>query len=271
MRAKFSKIFRTSKRAAVFVAINFAIASFSTHLAWGLPSLGAWQEPQKTKTSADSIAAAADTMASSPKRGTDLPTTAAAWYMQGLEQLKEGQLERAATSFDEALRLDPNHVKALVNLARVYIEQKRFEKALDAVNRAIAVDSTSAEAYLVYGRIMYSQEDWPAAIAAYKHSIELTADNPYALNNLALIYIQQEQFDEAIPQLEKAIAQKPDVAFFHNNLGVALQHTGDLYKAIDAFQAALEIDSNYEKAQANLEYVQKLLDEKTSNEPSSEE
>jgi Flp pilus assembly protein TadD len=46
------------------------------------------------------------------------------------------------------------------------------------------------------------------------------------------------------------------VAQFHNNLGLALERTGHVVQAADAYRAALAIDSTYQKASVNLARVE---------------
>jgi hypothetical protein len=48
---------------------------------------------------------------------------------------------------------------------------------------------------------------------------------------------------------------------FQNNFGIALEQTGYLGSALDAFTAAVDADSTYTKAKVNLERVQKRLGE----------
>ena len=57
-------------------------------------------------------------------------------YMYGLSAWKAGPHEQAIASFDEALRLDPEHRKSLLNSARVLLETGRPREALERVERA---------------------------------------------------------------------------------------------------------------------------------------
>ena len=50
--------------------------------------------------------------------------------MLGLSAWKSGDLAKSEQAFEKALSVDPHHVKSLVNLSRVFIEQKRYDDAL---------------------------------------------------------------------------------------------------------------------------------------------
>src|SRR4029453_833670 len=68
-------------------------------------------------------------------------------YMLGLSSWKAGDLDRAESAFVRANELDPKHVKTLLNLARVHLDQGRAKDALGRVTAALALDSSSGEGY----------------------------------------------------------------------------------------------------------------------------
>lgn len=173
-------------------------------------------------------------------------------YDSGLQHLRAGDPTAAVEDFEAILSEKPHHFNALVNLARAEIQLEEYEEALSNVDKAISLDTTDAAAWRVRGRVLQSWGETSDAISAYEKSIQLREDNPYAYNNLGLIYIQQGQFVEALPLLEHAVEQKTDVAFFFNNLGLTYEATGDLTSAEDAFEKALQLDPDYEKASISL-------------------
>ncbi len=196
------------------------------------------------------------------------PKTTWQLYLQGVQQLQQGDAEEAVASFEEVLQADPDHLKSKLNLTRGYLLLEQFEDADTTINEAVTIDSTDAEIHLVRGRVMESIGEREEAISSYKKSIELDPDNnPYAYNNLGLIYILEKKQVEALPFLEKAVEQKDDVKFFYNNLGLAYEASSDFTKAKEAFQTALEIDPGHDKSATNLVRIKTLLGEKITPEP----
>jgi len=195
------------------------------------------------------------------------PKTTWQLYLQGVQQLQEGDAEEAVASFAEVLQADPDHLKSKLNLTRGYLLLEQFEDADTTINEAVTIDSTDADIHLVRGRVMESMGEREEAISSYKKSIELNPDNnPYAYNNLGLIYILEKKHVEALPFLEKAVEQKDDVKFFYNNLGLVYEATRDFTKAKEAFQTALEIDPDHDKSATNLLRIKTLLGEKITPE-----
>lgn len=182
-------------------------------------------------------------------------------YISGVDQRRSGDPHAAVATFEEVLQRVPDHVPAMVNLARAYLDLELYEKAEWVLEGAMEADGSNASVYHVRGRLNQSMGYNEEAISSYQRSIELDSFNPYAYNNLALIYIEDSLFHEAVPLLEKAIDQKGDVVFFHNNLGIAYEGIGNLIEAEGAFLQALNNDPGYEKSINNLQRVQDRLAE----------
>ena len=120
-------------------------------------------------------------------------------YMYGLSSWKAGDPEQALISFDEALRIDPQHRKSLLNSARVLLDTGRPREALDRIERAMGLEPLSAEGLRLLGRARYELKQVPEAIDAYQRAIALDERDVWAMNNLGLIYIQQDRSEDALP------------------------------------------------------------------------
>lgn len=183
------------------------------------------------------------------------PENAWGHFMLGLSAWKSGDLGRAEKAFDAALALDPDHVKSLVNLSRVLIEQKRFDDALDKLARASDIEPDSNEVSRLQGRAYHAKGKTEDAVAAYRRAIEGDATDAWSMNNLGLLLLEERRPDEALPLLAKAVELRKEVPAFHNNLGMALEHTGRFRAAATAYSGALTADPAYGKAQQNLARV----------------
>jgi tetratricopeptide (TPR) repeat protein len=192
------------------------------------------------------------------------PENAWGHYMYGLSSWKSGDPEQAMTSFDDALRLDPQHRKSLLNSARVLLDAGRPREALERVERAMTIEPLSAEGLRLLGRARYELKQIPEAIDAYQRAIALDERDVWAMNNLGLIYIQQDRSDSALPVLARAVELRRDSPVFQNNLGTALERTDHYAAAKKAYESALATDSTYGKAAASLARVTQLAESDTS-------
>jgi tetratricopeptide (TPR) repeat protein len=195
---------------------------------------------------------------------TGRPGSVLGHFMLGMSAWKGHDLVRAGKAFDAALAVDPGHLKSLVNLSRVRIEQKQCDEAIDLLTRAGAIEPTSAEVHRLLGRAYHVQGKTVAAVEAYRHAIDLDERDVWSMNNLGLLLLEQQRSDEALPLLVQAVELRKDVPAFHNNLGMALEHTGRFGDAAAAYKEALTADPTYDRAKQNLarvEAVKERLDD----------
>jgi tetratricopeptide (TPR) repeat protein len=186
---------------------------------------------------------------------TERPANAWGHYMLGLSAWKSGDLAKSEQAFEKALSVDPKHVKSLVNLSRVLIEQNRHDEAVERLSRAAEIDPESTDVYRLLGRTYHTQGKTEEAVTAYRRAIELNELDAWSMNNLGLMFLETERADEALPLLTNATELRPEVPVFHNNLGMALEHMGRFRAAETEYKAALAADPGYEKAKRNLERV----------------
>jgi len=184
------------------------------------------------------------------------PNNAWGHFMLGLSAWKGGDLAKAEMAFEEALRIDPDHTKSLMNLSRVLIEQRRFDDAIAKLTHASEIDTNSAEVNRLMGRTYQDQGKIDDAEAAYRRAIALDGKDAWSMNNLGFLFLEQGRPGDALPVLAKAVELRKDVPTFHNNLGMALEHSGRFAAAAAEYNSALAADPGYEKAKRNLARVE---------------
>ncbi len=186
------------------------------------------------------------------------PDNAWGHYMFGLSSKRAGDVKQAEIALSRAIELDPKHVKSLLNLSRVLIDDMRPQEALDALDRALELDNESNDAYRLQGRAFHNLGWLDDATHAYREAILIDSTDAWSMNNLALVQLEQEQYDDALHALARTIELRDDVAIFFNNLGMALEHTGHIRDAATAYTSAVELDVAYDKASNNLARVEAI-------------
>jgi predicted Zn-dependent protease len=183
------------------------------------------------------------------------PDNAWGHYMLGLSSWKTGDHTRALEAFDAALRIEPSHRKSLLNSARVLLETSRPKDALNRIEQALAIEPLSGEGLRLMGRAHYELGEMDEAVDAYQRALALDDKDVWAMNNLGYLYIQQGRSDAALPPLARAVEIRGNVPVFQNNFATALERSGHLVAAREAYGKALEADSTYAKAAVGLERV----------------
>ena len=106
---------------------------------------------------------------------------------RGRMLLAEGKIDAAISEFQRAIKMDPKHGAALLNLAQAYERGNRNDEAVEA----------------------------------YRKSIDVEPRNFYAHNNLGVLYDKQGKYDEAIAEFQSALTQQPNDAMALKNLETA--------------------------------------------------
>ncbi len=109
------------------------------------------------------------------------------YYMLGLSAWKAGDFQKSEKAFDQALSIDPDHVKSLVNSGRLFIEQERHAEALERLNLAAEIDPDSLEVQRLLAATHKANGNIDEAVAAYRRVIDLKDNDAEAISQLALL------------------------------------------------------------------------------------
>jgi len=183
------------------------------------------------------------------------PDNAWGHYMLGLSAWKAGRPRLAEEGFRAALDRDPDHVKTLVNLSRLLLEQDRTGDAGATIEHALEVAPDDPVVLRVAGNVRTAQGRLEEAEDLYRASALRDPEQAWSLNDLGLVLVRLGRYDEALAPLARAVTLEPGEPAFQNNLGAALERTGHPAQAAEAYRRALESTPDYRKAQVSLERV----------------
>ena len=114
-------------------------------------------------------------------RGTpteDPKVEAERYHSIGLGFFRRGEYESALAAFQQAVRLQPNDVRAVNNLGFTYYQVGRYQEASDEVRRALTLDPTRAVAWLNLGDALDKLGDGPGAAEAWTKYLTMIPESP---------------------------------------------------------------------------------------------
>ena len=134
------------------------------------------------------------------------------------------------------------------------LRQGQSAQALDKVNQFLSAKPRDAQGRFLRGLILVEQNKAAEAIAVFTKLTEDYPELPEPYNNLAVLYASQGQYDKAKTSLEMSIRTHPSYATAYENLG-------DVYAklATQAYDKALQLDSNNPTAQSKLSLIRDLF------------
>ena len=139
------------------------------------------------------------------------------WEMRGICQAKQGQFNAAITSLNVAIGLNPEAKGALNAVGTLCYESENYEKAVEFYESSLAVDKFQAATLFRHGTSLWFLKRWGDAIEFLKIYTRLSPKDPKGWNNL----------------------------------GVVLREKGDIKRAMECYQKALQLDPEFEIAKQN--------------------
>lgn len=177
----------------------------------------------------------------------DLWVTAIFLNNRAIRSLRDGKLEAASATLEQALRLVPDFVGALGNLGVVRRRQGDVDGALDAYRRALEIEPRDAS-ILANLAGLYTSLGRPREAAAALRSADLRAANPWTLLVRGDLEVADGKPEDALAYYRKARRLAPDLVEVWVSIGQAEAERGRMKAARKAVTRALTLSPDDEAA-----------------------
>lgn len=179
-------------------------------------------------------------------------------YWRGLylvEKRTATALSAAAEQFEAALRIDREHVPALIGLARAHAFMAEywyapgsytFPKAKAAVVRALEIDPSSAEARATLASILlFCDWNWTEAEREIETAIRLNPKSSSVCVNAAWFYMCKGSSEAQLRRMQRALLAESASPALQLFLARVFLHTGEHRRAIDALSNLIESGTDF--------------------------
>jgi tetratricopeptide (TPR) repeat protein len=170
--------------------------------------------------------------------------------MAGLQE-KANQLDRATEQYEKALKIEPDHLGALLGFARLKDRQGKLEDATKLYERAAEKHPEVAAAQNDLGLCYARRGMLEQSIQSLAKAVKLDPKKALYRNNIATVLVEQKRVDEALEHLRSVHSEA--VAYY--NVAYLLNQRNDTAGAKAHFHMALEKDPNLAPAR---EWLAKL-------------
>jgi len=157
------------------------------------------------------------------------------------EAAERDEIQRAASIYEELLRINPKNVKARNNLALLLDREGDREGALEALDRCLNDDPDCVQAKINRGAILASLARYREAERDLLAAVRQDSGNAEGHFNLGLLSIRKGLWADAVPYLRRSIELDASRSSAHYYLGEALNHVDDLQGAMQSYQRAAEL------------------------------
>ena len=162
-----------------------------------------------------------------------------------------GQLGPAIICMRQAVALSPRDTTLHNNLGGMLLEHGELDAAAAAFTAALDIDPSHRSTLFNLGNLEHRRGRVEAAAQCFRRVIDHHGADAGAVNNLATALIELGDAQGAISLLETSSGEHPG-PHSHNNLGLALRAVGRPEQAAAAYRRALSAAPDFAEAHNNL-------------------
>lgn len=155
---------------------------------------------------------------------------------------RDENIAAALSSVRRALEVNASSVDALVLLANFLLDAGYAEAAGEAVSRALAINPRAVEAHALAAAIAYLDNRTSEFDAALGRALAINPTYGEAYRVVAAQLAHHYRFDDAVGMAQKAVALDPGNVRARADLGMDLMRTGNEAAARSALKLAFDAD-----------------------------
>lgn len=190
-------------------------------------------------------------------------TPAEAAFKRGTEAFNVGEYAKAATAFEEVVRLAPGSPEAHTNLGLVYVRLTRLEDGLEQLEQAAALNPNEPRRQFQLAAAYVEAREGDKAIALLEKGLPL--DLPLsdevareAAATLASLYFSKGDVERAIATYERVLAAQPESTPALLGLGKCYFNKGDVPRALGYFRQVLQVAPDSSEATEAPAFIKEL-------------
>jgi tetratricopeptide (TPR) repeat protein len=172
--------------------------------------------------------------------------------LTGEKLIQQGQYAKAITELETATRLLPRNAQAWNHLGLALHYQNQFAQAQQAYRQALAIDHNLASARFNLGNLFFEHSDFGAASDQLTSYTMLQPRSLDAWLKLGSAQVQTKRYDLAERSFKAALELNPGSCEALNGLGNVAFYRRRMQDALNYFNRALALDTNYAPAVLNV-------------------
>lgn len=134
---------------------------------------------------------------------------AKAHFFAALDLLDRKDYAAAEMRLRDALRIVPDRISALTNLAAALLRQDKTGEAIEVARRSVMLAPENVEGWLALGSSLSKERQFDEALAAMEHAVALAPNAAQMLMGRATVLTEMKRYDAAIADLETARRLNP--------------------------------------------------------------
>lgn len=189
------------------------------------------------------------------------PDQSMSHYILGHKFLDQGDYVKAAQELEEFLKLSPDNLIVISNLAAAYLliyqyqvaanpaspDRAPLDRALEVCEKGLSIRTDVAPLWDTLGGIHTSDtglKNYDRAIACFQRALSFNPENPMITFHLGGTLVKKGSYDEGMRLLKAALDQAPNIVDAHKFLAQVYKAKGNIREAINELDIYLQLQPN---------------------------
>ncbi|MBN1224387.1 MAG: tetratricopeptide repeat protein, partial [Candidatus Aminicenantes bacterium] len=168
----------------------------------------------------------------------------APWHYVNLALLYEKmeRLDDAIQLMEQARKKFPDSIVILSRLSLFYLKKKKPEAALNASQAVLRIDPKHFEALYISADALGDMKKWSEALTYVQRALEIEPENKSLGIQHALCLSALDRKSDALEVYFRLKEEYPDDPLIYRDIGILYDTFGDMEKAKENFERAVELD-----------------------------
>lgn len=180
------------------------------------------------------------------------PQNAEMFYMAGLVLEDMGKIDEAISNYQSAVEIDPELIEGWINLGKLWA-LKEQPIAIQFFDNALRVDSNHVVALYEKANYLYNQLGDPAgALALYRKIAQIQPKETEPYFYAGIMYLEMDSLSQAVKEFDISIQTDPTFSRAYYYRGLCREMTGNPENARADYEQALNLEPELEAAREAL-------------------
>jgi tetratricopeptide (TPR) repeat protein len=179
------------------------------------------------------------------------PNNPVLYHNRGMALYNKGDNEAAIRSYDEAISIYPKYSMAHNDRANVYFRMKEYDKAISGYDEAIRLQPRDPILYANRANTYRVKGDYDRALRDFDDAIRLNPREAGSIYGRSQVYADKGDAARAIADLDEAIRLRSDNGDYFNSRGFLYKQQGDYDRAIRDLDEAIKLKPKFAVGFAN--------------------
>ena len=184
-----------------------------------------------------------------------LPRSARPYLGLGLILRRQGKVSEARNAFERAQELEPQNPTPVEQLVELEITSKDFSSAFQRVQRRSEESPEPVVTDFLEAKIYFAQGDRDRAEAALLKALQVDPNYSNAYDLLIYTYIAANKLPDASNRVNSLLSKQPDDVRLLMLSGLIYEKMNQFTKARDAYEKLLSLQPAFEAALNNLAWL----------------